>query len=267
MTSLLHTIADLDQFPIDRLDQPDGQALLARCRHDLTTNGVTQLPGFLAPAAVEATLAAARDIEQEAWPTSSTHNVYFTALAEQDDGTDPATRPIRSASKTLAYDRFDPSLPLRQLYESAALLDFIRQALDLPVLYRSADPLDALQVTRFEPGDELGWHFDNSEYSITVMLQPPERGGQFEFHPALRTDDDPNIAGVLGVLNGDRTGIHTLPTGPGTVALFRGHRALHRVTPVEGSRPRINSVFTFGDRPDMRLSPLTQQLFYGRNVI
>jgi hypothetical protein len=57
-----------------------------------------------------------------------------------------------------------------------------------------------------------------------------------------------------------------LPGRPGTLAVFRGQHALHRVTPVAGPRPRINSVLTYGERPGMKLSELTQQLFYGRTA-
>jgi len=41
---------------------------------------------------------------------------------------------------------------------------------------------------------------------------------------------------------------------------------LHRVTPVRGPRPRINSVLTYGEQPGMKLTELTQKLFYGRTV-
>jgi hypothetical protein len=39
-----------------------------------------------------------------------------------------------------------------------------------------------------------------------------------------------------------------------------------RVTPVGGPRPRINSVLTYGEHPGMKLSELTQKLFYGRTA-
>ena len=35
---------------------------------------------------------------------------------------------------------------------------------------------------------------------------------------------------------------------------------------VSGPRPRINSVLTYGQRPGMKLSRLTQELFYGRTA-
>ncbi len=53
---------------------------------------------------------------------------------------------------------------------------------------------------------------------------------------------------------------------PGTLAVFRGQHALHRVTPVSGPRPRVNSVLTYGERPGMKLNRLTQELFYGRTA-
>ena len=48
------------------------------------------------------------------------------------------------------------------------------------------------------------------------------------------------------------------------LAFFHGRNALHRVIPVTGRRPRINSVLTYGEVPDMRLNDLTSKLFYGR---
>ena len=71
---------------------------------------------------------------------------------------------------------------------------------------------------------------------------------------------------IAGVLDGDPAGVIRLPSGPGTLAFFRGQHALHRVTPVTGPHPRINSVLTYGERPDMKLNQLTQKLFYGRTA-
>jgi hypothetical protein len=39
--------------------------------------------------------------------------------------------------------------------------------------------LDALEIAIFGDGDELGWHVDNSEFSVTVMYQQAEAGGSF----------------------------------------------------------------------------------------
>ncbi len=256
---------DLDRYPIDRLDSPEGHTLVARCQADTATHGVSQLPGFLTPVAIEEILATAQQLSPQGWASESTHNVYFTPFADGSPHSS-ASMPQRSAKRAIAYDLLPADLPLRVAYESAGLTEFVRRVLGKPTLYRSADPLDALEIAVFEPGGELGWHFDNSEFSITIMLQMPDGGGEFQFIRALRSDDDANEQGVLAVLSGDHRAVETLPTAPGTLALFHGHHAMHRVTPVTGLRPRVNAVLTYGERPDMMLSALTQKLFYGRNV-
>ena len=55
-------------------------------------------------------------------------------------------------------------------------------------------------------------------------------------------------------------------SGYDDVVDLRGQHALHRVTPVSGPRPRINSVLTYGEDPGMKLTELTQKLFYGRTA-
>src|SRR6202012_984594 len=124
--------------------------------------------------------------------------------------------------------------------------------------------LDALQITAFEPGDELGWPFDRSEFSVTVMYAPADSGGEFVYVPGLRSDDSPNYDEVAAVLAGNQTRVRPMHSSPGTLAFFHGRNALHRVTPVTGRRARINSVLTYGEVPGMRLNDLTSRLFYGR---
>lgn len=257
-------IVDLDRYPIHARDTDAGRALVEECRAELDSTGVCNLPGFVRPEAADRMIEIAGEIADEAWASDRTHTIYFTA----PDGSVPETHPrraqVRSAKHGLADDRIPADAPLRRLYESDDLTAFIAAVLGKERLYRSADPLDAFQVTAFHPGEELGWRFDNSEFSMTVMYQEAESGGQFVYVPGLRSEDDENYEGVEAVLRGDESGLRVLPSAPGTLAFFRGEHALHRVTPIEGSRPRINSVLTSGERPDMRLSDLTSEIFYGR---
>lgn len=257
-------VVDLDAYPIHDLGSARGRELVARCRGMLVEDGVCNLPGFITAAAVDAMVALAGRLSDKAWKSDQVHTVYFEPVAADVPAEDPRARTVRSAKHGIAYDHIPADAALRRLYESDDLTRFITAVLDKPVLYRSADPLDALQITAFHPGDELGWHFDRSEFSVTVMYQQAESGGDFIYVPGLRSDDDPNYDGVRQVLAGDPTGLKVLPSAPGTLAFFHGHNALHRVTPIEGATPRINSVLTYGEVPDMRLNDLTSQLFYGR---
>ena len=255
---------DLDRYPINDPASPVCRALVRACRDQLRGHGVAQLAGFLTPAAVSQMLVLASQLAAQAWASDQTHTAYFEP-ADGSAGPDhPRALLQHSAKKAIAYDQIPADAPIRRVYESDDLTAFIAAVLGKPVLYRSADPLDALEIAVFGDGDELGWHFDNSEFSVTVMYQQPQAGGHFDYFPWLRDEHDENYPRVQQILRGGSDGVLRLPAGPGTLAVFRGQHALHRVTPVTGPRPRINSVLTYGEHPGMKLSELTQKLFYGR---
>ena len=261
----LSEIVDLDRYPIDQLDSPAGEALVAEARAALTSVGACDLRGFLRPEAIDAAVASALSVRDKAYRTEQTHDIEFSGLAaEALAADDPRHTRIRSGKEGTALDDIPPESPVRTLYESDELLRFVSAALELEPLYRSEDPLGALNYMYYAPGDELGWHFDGADFVVTLLLQAPEAGGTFEFSPMLRSVADRNDDGVRGLLAGDRATIRTMSGEPGTLALFRGHWSPHRVTPIEGSRVRINAVLSYARAPGHRLGEETYRLFYGR---
>jgi alkylated DNA repair dioxygenase AlkB len=257
-------VVDLDRYPINDLDSDRGRAFVADCREQLRRDGVCNLAGFVTAQAGAEMIRHAAELASAAHRTDNTHTIYF----EPTDKSVPATHPLaaqqRSAKKTVACDQIPTGAPIRRLYESDDLTKFIAAVLGKTELYRSADPFDAVMIALFDDGDELGWHFDRSEFAVTVMYQEAENGGHFEYYPGLRSAENDNHETIEKTLRGDGEGAVRLPSGPGSLAIFHGRNALHRVSPIAGSRPRINSVLTYGEKPDMRLNELTQGLFYGR---
>ena len=71
-------------------------------------------------------------------------------------------------------------------------------------------------------GGEHGWHFDESELSLTLMVQAPESGGAFEYVLRIRgRGHEPSIVGT--VLDGDRRRVRDLPfTASGSAPYPRG---------------------------------------------
>jgi hypothetical protein len=259
-------LIDIARYPIDDLDGPVATALLDSCREQLRTTGICQLEGFLTAESVAAMVDEADRNAAHAWVTDDSHTVYFEPSEPGHPAGHPLAHEVHSSERALAYDRVGANSPIRILYESDDMTRFIAAILAKEELHRSADPLDALQIAFFADGDELGWHFDRSEFSVTVMYREADAGGHFEYFPDMRSADEPNYEGVQGAIESDGAGAVRITTSPGTLAVFHGHHALHRVTRVTGSPPRINSVLTYGEQPGMRLNELTQQLFYGRIV-
>ena len=258
-------LVDLDRYPLHELDGAAGRTLVDDSRVELERTGTVRLDGFVRAAALAELTETAARLAPLGFRNDDTHTVYFEDPDESLPDGDPRRRLVRSAQKAVAMDTLPADFGVRRLYAWNELTRFVAAALGQERLYRSADPLDGCNVTVYEQGDELGWHFDRSEFSVTLMIQPAERGGVFEYVPNTRTPDDEHYEEVGAILAGDRRNVLELASEPGTLAFFRGRYALHRVTLVEGSLPRLNSVLTYASGPGHRLNPLTAKLFYGRD--
>jgi hypothetical protein len=237
---------------------------VTRCGKELAATGASEVEGFMRPAAVASVADWAMTAMQDAYWTDTEHNIYFTADEADLPADDPRRTRIRSIKGGLAYDQIPPGSPLRVAYESDELTAFVGAALGSEILYRHADELGALNVMFYAEAGGHGWHFDGADAVVTLMLQPPLGGGQFEYVPMLRSADNENLEGVRRLLQGDRSGIRSMGGAAGTLSLFRGHFSPHRVTPVTGPLPRIVAVLSYASVPDARLSGHVKQLFHGR---
>jgi hypothetical protein len=257
---VLARIVDLDRYPLDA-------ALVEECRESLRRDGAVKLEGFVRPDAVERMVDDARALASRGYPNDATHNAYFD---DELDESLPADHPrrilVRSAQKAVAMDLLPPDFAPRAIYESDEATRFVAAVLEKDVLFRSADPLDGCNMTVYEEGDELGWHFDQSEFSVTLMIQRSDAGGDFEYVPLVRTPEDERYDDVRDVLQGKSDRVRLLASEPGTLAFFRGRYSLHRVPPIGGSTPRMNSVLTYTAEPGHKLSPMAQQMYYGRTA-
>ena len=265
--SSIADLVDLDSYPIDDLGGAAGRALVDNCRDALRADGAVRLDSFVRGDAVRTMAAEAARLAPLGFPNDARHNCYFDDEVDESLPEDhPRRILVRSAQKAVAMDLLPSGFGARRLYDSDTITRFVTAALEKDVLYPSADPLDGCNMTVYEQGDELGWHFDQSEFSVTLMIQRAERGGDFEYVPMVRTPDDERYDDVRAVLLGQRERVKLLASEPGTLAFFRGRYSLHRVPPVEGETPRMNSVLTYAAEPGHMLSAMAQQIYYGRTA-
>jgi hypothetical protein len=131
-------------------------------------------------------------------------------------------------------------------------------------LFTMRDPLARVNVMSYRDGEALNWHFDRSEHTTTLLLQEPTGGGLFEYRSNLRTDDAPNYEGVARLLECKDDEVKTLQMRAGTLSVFAGRNTLHRVTPSRGPNERVIAVFSYYERPGVKLSNEEQIGFYGR---
>ena len=184
MTDSLAAIVDLARYPLHNRDGPEFAALAENCRDQLASAGFVALDGFLHAATAAALADEARALQRQrsGFRSTESHNVY---LRDDDD-----LQQQRSTKLLFAADEVAAASALRLLYEDDGMLAFVRAALERPDLHRSADAAGRFYVNIFEAGDELGWHFDRSAFSVSLILQPAPRGGAFEFAPSSRAAVD-----------------------------------------------------------------------------
>ena len=137
--------------------------------------------------------------------------------------------------------------------------------LDEKELHEYADALSSINLHYADAGKELGWHFDNSSFAVTLMIQSPERGGAFEYVKDVRDADAAEMNYELAgqVLDG-RVTVETLSMDPGALVLFRGRNSMHRVAPVEGERTRMLVVLAYNSAPGVSLAESARRTFFGR---
>lgn len=236
-----------------------------RCREQLNLSGALVLRQFLQPHALEAIIEEGNARRHLAYHTRSKHNVYLMKPDEAFSADHPRNRDVLSTKGCITDDVIAADSPLRQLYNDDLFKRFLCDVLEEEALYSYADPLSSINLHYAPHGQELGWHFDNSSFAITLLVQKPQAGGVFQYVKDLRDADagEMNYAGVAAVLD-ERQPVEALAIEPGDLVLFRGRNALHRVTPTEGEVTRMLAVLAYNTQPGIALSETARMTFYGR---
>lgn len=251
-----------------RLGDADARrAIIDSGRLQLRAAGFAMLPGLIT--AETAALMSAEALA--AVPAAHRRDRLLGAYHETPTPDMPADHPLRRrhpyCMHVVATDLLPPDGMIRRLYESADLTNIVADLLEEPGLYRCADPLLSCAATVMGEGDQHGWHFDSNDFVVTLLLQKPEKGGEFEFLPGIRSDDDQNFAGVAEVMDGTAPGLRRPEVTVGTLMLFRGKHALHRVAPVAGPHQRVIAIFSYDRQPGMMFSERTQLQAVGRTAV
>ncbi len=259
MITALSDIIDFSTCPIYN-------PLFARqCAARLANDGILTLPGFLQIGAVDLLVAEAEAQKHNAYFTSSSHNVYLSEPRPDLDASHVFNRQIISSKGCITTDQVPEQSRLKIIYDAPEFRKFIATIVGEPALYEYADQLSSINVHYADEGQELGWHFDNSEFAITLLLQAPQSGGQFEYVRDLSYSKEEaiNFASVAAVLDGKAV-IERPWVTPGTLMLFRGRNAMHRVTPTIGRTTRILAVLAYNVEPEIALSKAARMTFFGR---
>ena len=238
---------------------------LAEKRNELVTKGAVQMRTFLQPDALASLQKESAMGLSKAYFKPQCHNIYLDEGVEAHPDCHIRNRLVTSSKGCITDDQIAEVSVLKQIYHHADFISALCFILNEDALYPYADSLSSVNIHYARRGEELNWHFDNSSFAVTLMIQPAIVGGAFEYVRDVRNADK----GEMGFIQAEalvdgRQAAEQLCLNAGDLLLFRGRNSLHRVTPVEDDSTRQLAVLAYNSQPGISLSETAQMTFYGR---
>lgn len=259
MRITLADVINLEQHPLHN------DNFRIKCKRTLNENGALVIRDFLKPAAIESIQREGEENQHLAYYTAHNHNIYLTTSDPEYSADHPRNQKVSSSKGCITTDQIPTWSVLHTLYDAPEFREFLCAVLDEEELHEYADALSSINLHYANDSQELGWHFDNSSFAITLMIQSPESGGEFQYVKDVRDADSGDMNYKLsGEILAGEVPTETLSMDAGALVLFRGRNSMHRVTPVIGNRTRMLVVLAYNTKPGISLSESARMTFFGR---
>ena len=228
------SIIDLNKHPIN------DDNYIKYCNASIKKNSLLVLESFLSHQSLELILNEAKKLEDKAFYCKQKHTVLLNKKSDNLDKKDPLNQLMTSDKGCVPHDMINQDSDLNTLYNSNIFKNFIKNVLNLEYIFPYVDNLSSINLNYYQEGQQLGWHFDNASFAITLMIQSSPLGGEFEYITEGRDSNNNYINKELisKIINGNYIP-NKLDVNNGTLILFYGRNYLHRVTPVKSKIPRI----------------------------
>jgi len=256
----LDKIVNLQDYPLIK-----SKNFIQSCNDKLTKESVLQLNNFLNEQALLGLQEEAKKLHEKAYYCSQFHTILLNKKNPKIPKNDPCNIEVKSDKGCVPHDLIPPHSLLNGLYNSIEFRNFLTKILDVKNIYPYKDNLSSINYNYYEKHQQLGWHFDNASFAITLMIDSPDKGGIFQYVNKGR-DYQKNIIDkklISKVMNKKITP-KELKVQPGTLILFYGRNYLHRVTPIESDKGRILVTLNYNLEEDIELSENARKTFFGR---
>ena len=255
----ISSIVNLNKHPIDDINY------IKKCNSLIKDNSLLVLDSFLTEQSLDIILKEARSLEDKAFYCEQKHTVLLNKQSSEIDQDDPLNKLMTSDKGCVPHDLLDINSDLNLLYHSSIFKNFIKSVLSLEDIFPYVDNLSSINLNYYQKGQQLGWHFDNASFAITLMVQASPTGGEFEYITEGRNSNKNYIDKKLisNIISGDKK-VNKLAVSDGTLILFYGRNYLHRVTSVESNTPRILITLNYNEESNVELSNNARLTFFGR---
>ena len=254
----LNQLVDVHHYPLVGRNLPKDDSrheaywhAVETARAGLRADGCALLKNFVTPAAVRLLNDEIVAAKPQTHFSTQVINPYFHTQVNPSFGDDhPVNTFTERSSGFIPGDAWPSVCAMDTLFRAPQVCRLLADCLEVDELHCYDDPLAGLTANILDPGQQFPWHFDTNDFAVTVLVQPADEGGLFEYAPAVRSADDEGFETIGALLGGGRDGVHTLDLQPGDLQIFRGRHSLHRVTRVAASsQPRHAAIFAYTHQP------------------
>ena len=255
----INSIVDFEKHPIN------DNNYIRKCNALIKKNSLLVLENFLSIDSLEKILKETKSLENKAFYCDQKHTILLNKQSPDLDIFDPINQLMTSDKGCVPHDLIGEKSDLNLLYNSNTFKDFLKYILELDQIFPYADNLSSINLNYYQKGQQLGWHFDNASFAITLMIQSAPEGGEFEYISEGR-DSNKNFIDtdiISKIISGSEKP-NKLNANDGTLILFYGRNYLHRVTPVESEIPRILITLNYNEENNVELAENARMTFFGR---
>ena len=121
----------------------------------------------------------------------------------------------------------------------------------------------SININYYDKGDALGWHFDNSDYTITLLIKNCSKGGIYEFFNDMRYKNGKEDYDLVEKILDKKVKGTRVNSIEGDLMIFKGNKSIHQVTAVEEGE-RILVTFNYNETKGISLSEQSRRTFFGR---
>ena len=171
----IYSIIDYKKHPINDIKY------INECNSLIKKNSLLVLENFLLKESLLKILNEAKKLEDKAFYCKQQHTILLSKQSDIIDKNDALNRLMVSDKGCVPHDLINKNSDLNILYKSDIFKSFITEVLNLDNIFPYSNNFSSINLNYYQKGQQLGWHFDNASFAITLMIQSSAIGGEFEY--------------------------------------------------------------------------------------
>ena len=168
----MNTIIDI----VNQSKHPiDSDEYIQYCNDEIKKNSILILNDFLTNDCLSELITEAHGLQDQAFYCSQNHTILLNKQDKLSDLNDPLNREVVSDKGCVPHDLLNQQSKLNILYQSNIFKNFLKGVLNLKDIYPYSDTLSSINYNYYQKSQQLGWHFDNASFAITLMIQSSDK--------------------------------------------------------------------------------------------